>query len=234
MFFDEKHVMIHGCFIVWEGVTRPDTVESGKNAGHPKYNLKVVIPPNCPDVADLEQLAQTTLQASEFRGVLPTGGYMPLGKADATEFNGLFPGWAVVSAKTNMLPDVYDENGQKLDPMQYNPMLYSGQKVDLLVHCYAYNQKSKGVAAGLDGFKIIASAQAAPLQLGGDRPDTQAAFNGRGPQPAPAAPAAGGFDPVTGQPIAPAPAAPAAGGFDPVTGQPLAPQQSTGYLPPRQ
>lgn len=225
MFFDEKHVMIHDCTIVWDGITRPETIAQGKNAGQLKYSLKVVIPPNSPDLVDMNQLAQTTLQQSQFfQGVLPAGGYMPLGTAGPTEFNGMFPGWCVMNVKSNRIPDVFDEGGIQLhDPMQFNPRVYPGQKVDILVHCYDYNDKSKGVSAGLDGFRIIASAQAPRLQFGAGRVDSAAAFGaGAGPQPAPVAQPGQQQQPQQQQPLpgAPAPVAPV--------------QQATGYLPPRQ
>ena len=164
---------------------------------------------------------------------------MPIGQTKPDEFNNLFPGHAVISAKTFFAPDVYDENGAKLDPMQYAPSIYPGQRVDILCHCYAYDKMgNQGVAAGLDGLRIVASAAAPKLDIGTGGVDTAAAF---GATQAPAAqgfraetvaPAPGGFDPQTGQPIQPAQsanfqpaqagqAAPVITGYDPQTGQPI-------------
>lgn len=194
--FDQSHVKISGCTIVWDGITRPDKNQDGT----PKYTLKLVVDPNNPDLAEFHQLAQETLQQSQFKGVLPAGGRMPIGVAEATEFNGMFPGHCVISAKTKFMPDVYDENGQPLDPMQYGGMLYPGQRVDVLLHCYEYNAAgNRGISAGLDAFAIIASAQAPKLDIGGGRMDTSGAFGGGGQQQ-PYGPPPGQQQPPYGQP----------------------------------
>ncbi len=233
--FDDKHVMVTGCTVVWDGVTRPET---DPQTGKVKYTLKVVISPQSPDLADYNILAQETLQNSEFNGVLPAGGLMPIGQTKAGEFNNLFPGHAVISAKTFYPPDVYDETGAKLDPMQYAPAIYSGQRVDVLLHCYAYNKMgNQGVAAGLDGLRIVASAAAPKLDIGTGGVDTAAAFG------APTAPPAAGYraETLAAQPGAPLTQPPAqavvpstatpTGGFDPQTGQPIYPQQAQNFLP---
>lgn len=234
--FDDKHVMITGCTVVWDGVTRPDT---DPQTGKVKYTLKVVVPTQSPDLAEFNTLALETLQASKFRGQLPAGGLMPIGQTKPGEFNNLFPGHAVISGKTFYAPDVYDEAGTKLDPMQYAPSLYPGQRVDVLLHCYDYDKAgNRGVAAGLDGLRIVASAAAPKLDIGTGGVDTAAAFG---------APAAVPGQPVPGAPVpgAPVPGAPAGGqitGYDPATGAPIYgpaapapgtyPGQATNFLPP--
>ncbi len=176
--FDEKHIKICNCFVVWDGVTRPDQGPSGK----PKYSLKVVVDPSSPDMALFGQLGIATLQESQWKGQLPAGGRMPIGQATASEFNGMFPGWAVLNCNSQRLPDVYDENGQLLDGMQYGNLLYGGQQVDVLVHCYAYDKAgNKGIATGLDGFSIITSANAQRQNFGSAGVDTSGAFGGGNP-----------------------------------------------------
>ena len=59
--FDENHVKLCGGTVVWDGVTRPETVTQGKNAGKPKWTLKVLFPPNNPDLLLYDQLANKTL-----------------------------------------------------------------------------------------------------------------------------------------------------------------------------
>jgi hypothetical protein len=237
--FDENHVKISGCTIVWDGITRPDKNQDGT----PKYTLKVVVDPNNRDLVDFHQLAQETLQQSQFKGVLPAGGRMPIGVAEASEFNGLFPGHCVISAKTKFMPDVYDENGQALDPMQYGGLLYPGQRVDVLLHCYEYNAAgNRGVSAGLDAFAIIASAQAPKLEIGGGRMDTSGAFGGgqtpQGYGPPPQPPQGYGPPPGTPQGYGPPPPAQAPGmpGHDwqpPGQQQPQQPQgQPNNWQPP--
>jgi len=179
--FDDTHVKILGCFVVWDGITRPDKNQDGS----PKYSLKVVCNPNSPDLALFQSLANTSLQQSKFQGVLPQGGRMPIGQAMPTEFNGMYNGWAVLNCNTQRLPDVYDENGQRLDPMQYGQALYGGQQVDVLLHCYEYDKAgNKGIATGLDAFSIIASANAQRQNFGGSGVDTSRAFGGGQPQQA--------------------------------------------------
>jgi len=178
--FDEKHVKIEGCFIVWDGVTRPDQNPDGS----PKYSLKVVVDPNSPDLALFNQVCVNALNESEFKGQLPAGGRMAIGQAQAHEYNGLFPGFGVLNCNTNRVPDVFDENGNRLEPMQYGPLLYGGQRVDVVVHAYAYNKAgNKGIATGLDGFGVIVSAQAPQQSFGGGGVDVSAAFGGGGMAP---------------------------------------------------
>ena len=180
--FDENHVRLDGGIVVWDGVTQPETQQQGANAGKPKWTLKVVFPPQCPDIPLYDQLAQKRLQESKFKGNLPAGGRMPIGQVQPGEFENMFPGWLVISFKTTLrAPDVYDENGQKLDPMQYSNMIYNGQKVNVLAHCYDYdNAGNKGISAGLDAVQIVASANAPRLNLGGGGVDTASAFGGGG------------------------------------------------------
>jgi len=178
--FDAKTLFIEDCTVVWDGITNPETSEGN---GKLRYSLKVVVHPNNPDIGLLHQLANDCLLASEFKGVLPNGGLMPVGTAGPSEFGGMFPGFAVVNASTYLQPQVYDENGKELQPMQYGPMMYTGQKVRLLVTCFAYNNKSKGVKASLEGFQIIASAQAPRLQIGGGGGMAAKAFGAPGGQP---------------------------------------------------
>jgi hypothetical protein len=227
--FDEKHIKLCGCFVVWDGITRPD-----KNPdGSPKYSLKVVVPVG-QDLQLYSDLANRALQESKWKGTLPAGARMPVGQAQAHEFNGMYNGWAVLNCNSQRLPDVYDEAGQPLDPMQYGQLLYGGQQVDVLVHCYEYDKAgNKGIATGLDGFAIIVSANAQRQQFGNAGIDTSGAFGGGGRQPTQgyqqspqqqnAAPQVQ-YDPNTGQPIQQQQNAAPQVQYDPNTGQPIQPQ----------
>jgi len=181
--FDNGRVKLCGGIVVWDGVTRPETIAQGAKAGSPKWTLKVVFPPHCRELGEYQQQADTTLRESEFKGVLPPNGRMPIGQVQPGEFEDRFPGWAVVSFKTTLkIPDVYDENGAVIDPMQLASRLYTGATVDVLAHCYAYNSAgNRGIGAGLDAFAIIASANTPPLQLGGGGINTAQAFGGGAP-----------------------------------------------------
>ena len=108
---------------------------------------------------------------------------MPIGQATQNEFDGLYNGFSVLNCNTQRLPTVYDENGAVLDPMQYGSLIYGGQQVDVLVHCYHYDKAgNKGIATGLDAFSIIVSANAQRQNFGGKGIDTSGAFGGGGQQ----------------------------------------------------
>ena len=211
---DATHVQVNDCTVVWDAITRPEV----NDGGNTRWGLKVVIHPNNPDLALIQQLANSELQNSEFKGVLPNGGIMPICTAAATEFNGLFTGFAVVNASTFKMPNVHEEGGAIMQPMQYGNLLYSGQSVNIIVNASAYNNKSKGVALRLDGFQINASRNAERLAFGGGGYDTSAAFGaGAAQQPANNGQQGGGFQ----QNAAPQ----QGGGFQ----QNAAPQQGGGF-----
>ena len=106
---------------------------------------------------------------------------MPVTQAQPGEYNNLLNGYMIFNAKTGKLPDVYSETGQLLDIMQYGQLLYGGQQVDVLVHCYDYdNMGNKGIGIGLDGFAIIASAQAPRQSFGTGGINTANVFGGGG------------------------------------------------------
>lgn len=196
--FDDRHAIVQGV-IVWDGITRPETDTPN---GRPKHSVKLVIAPNSPDVAVVEAMAQKELREGEFKGNLPNGGQMPVGTAGAGEFNGLFPGYRVISVGTyNGVPQVFDMNGQELPSMAFAANIYNGAVVNVLCHAYTYNNKSRGVALGLDGIQIVDNTRP-KLALGGGI-DASKAFGKGGPSPAPA--------PAPAAPVAPppAPAAPA-------------------------
>ena len=175
--YQDISVRIDDCVVVWDGITRPEAQDDGGL----KYTLKVAVPPNHPDIAILDQLGQTALQQSpDFRGQLPAGAHWVHKAAGANEFQGMFPGWTIVNGITYRMPDVMNEGGQPLDTMQFGRLMYSGQKVSLLVTAKAYNNKSKGVKAQLEAFQIIESANAPRLEFGSGGPavDTAGAFGG--------------------------------------------------------
>jgi len=216
-------------------MTRPDKNQDGS----PKYNLKLVFPPNSPDLAEFQQIANEKLQNCPFNGVLPQGGRMPVGTAGPQEFSGLFPGYAVISAKTQFLPEVRDDNVSLLDPMQWAALMFTGQKVNVLVDCYHYDTAgNKGIGTGLQGVQIVTSAGAQRIQLGGGSlPDTAAAFGGQ-PGVAPVAQPVGQYvpqpapvrmqpAPIQIQPPAGYVQAPPVQGYVQPTGQPL--QQQPPY-----
>ena len=222
--FNETSVVVHDCTIVWDGLTRPDQNQDGT----PKYVLKVVIPPNNPDLAEFNQIAQERLQQSKFNGVLPQGGRMPVGTAGPQEFGGMFPGWAVISAKTKFMPPVHSEDNSILDPMQWAAQVFPGQRVNLLLDCYEYDAMgNKGIGTGLQGVQLITSAGAQRLALGGGGADTSAAFGGQ-PGVAPGQP----MQPQGQPPIVNPPGAQPHGGYAQPQPGPYAPPSAVPGAPP--
>lgn len=189
-FFDDKHVLTCDVVVLWNGISTPDT-----DNGRTTYNLTVAVPQNAPEYQELEQLAQTALNESDFKGVLPPGANPALSDVDVAKFGQLVAGHRKFNASTTIgCPKVYDANGQELAAMQYQSMLYPGAKVKLLVHAYTYNNKQRGVKFGLDGVQIT-DAHAPKLDVAAGLSNSQvaAAFGGSAtpvpPPPAPAAPA---------------------------------------------
>jgi hypothetical protein len=176
---DENNVMIEGAIVVWEGLKNP----ARKDDGTPSYELGIVIPPTSADKLLLESLAAQALQRSQWRGVMPSGGNWPMKVAEATDLDGLFPGWIKMSVKTQHAPQCYSETGDLLQgPMVWGPTLFTGQKVDVLVNTYEYNNKQKGIAFGLQGFCPLVSAGATQISIGGGGANAAAAFGARGGQ----------------------------------------------------
>jgi len=239
---EERSVRIDGCYVVYDGITRPEATDQG---GH-KYTLKVVVHPNSPDLAILDQLGRECLQQSPFKGNLPAGAHWTMKQAGQQEFNGMFPGWWVVNGITYQQPQVFDEQGNILQPMQYGPQIFTGQVVNILVSAKDYNQKSKGIKAQLEGFQIVASAQAQQIHVGGASVNAAGAFGGGGqpahgygaPQGAQNSPPAQGYGAPQGgapqNPQAPQGGAPGGYGYQQPNNAPQAGAGNAASQPPQQ
>lgn len=153
--------------LVWDGITDP---EMDTPVGKPKFSAKIVIHPQEADLVDFNALANLELQNGEFKGALPAGANWCLGQVSPTDkFNadGQFNGWLCINAGTYRgAPQVFDMMQNQLTPQSYTSMLYAGAQVELLVNFYSYNNKQKGVAAGLAGVRII-DATTPRLAVGG-------------------------------------------------------------------
>jgi hypothetical protein len=176
-----KNMVVCRGIVVWDGITRPEALEAkeGKAPGM-KWNLKVVLEPNNPDLPVLDQLAQRELFEGEFKGMLPRGGNMPIGTVGPGEFKDLFPGCAVINVSTFRQPQVIGENGNALQPHEYGPLFYNGQRVDVILHCNTYNNVSKGVATRLDAVRVLTSENAPRIDIGGGGTfDTSSVWGGQ-------------------------------------------------------
>lgn len=187
--FGDNAVITDPMAIIWDGITRPETMKNNIALPKPVYSLKVAGSPQAPWLADIQALVQATLVASEFKGVMPHNGDHPVKQCDPSLAEGKLAGMISINAKTrNGAPPVFDLNGQKLEPMAYSAMLYPGALVKLLVTAYPFNKEgNKGVALSLDGIQIV-DATVPKLPIGGAGPDAAAAFGGGGVAPVQAAP----------------------------------------------
>jgi hypothetical protein len=226
--------------IIWDGVTQPEMKDDKQKGGtFAQYSLKVAVSNTAPEIAELDQIARAALTAdSTFRGQLPPGGNWPLVAIDPNQYEGRLPAHTAFNCKSRRVPQVFDANGQELNPMVYGPMLYPGAVVQVLVNAYTFNNVSKGVTFGLAGIKIV-DPQAPRLPVGGV--DASAVFGaGAAPQATyqppvqqqytPAAPVQGYAQP--GPPAAtPPPTGYPAGGVQPAPNF-LAPPPAAVGLPP--
>lgn len=167
MNIDTDHVLTCEGVIMWDGITQPET----KDDGTVVHSLKIGISGASLERAELEDLAQRALAASpDFKGLLPPGGEWPVRDIDMSKFAddaATMSGRVSLNANTRLgAPQIFDINGQVLSAMQYGRMLYPGAIVKMLVHSYPFNNKSKGIAFGLDGIQIV-DASAPKLAVGG-------------------------------------------------------------------
>jgi hypothetical protein len=152
--------------IIWDGITQPEEKTDGTGK-YLQYSLRVAVPNTAPELAELQAIAQAALAAdSTFKGQLPPGGNWPLQPVDPAKFEGRLPTHMAFNCKSRRVPQVYDANGQELNPMVYSPQLYPGAIVQVLVNAYTFNNVSKGVTFGLSGIRIV-DATAPHLPVGG-------------------------------------------------------------------
>jgi len=180
---DGKHCTIPG-IVVWDGITTPDTDNA---VGKPKYSCKIVVDPNAPELAELQHLATEELNSGIFKGVMPHGGLWimaPVQPTDKFNIDGMFNNFMWLNASTyNGQPQVYDQNGQLIPPMQLASVIYPGSKVELLVEAYCYDKQSKGIKPSLAGIRII-DATAPRLSISGSSIDVASVFGAPGGQQA--------------------------------------------------
>lgn len=214
-FYQDKFVITCAARVLWDGITRPESLDDGGK----KYTLKVGALASSPEIGELEAIAMQALQQDQkFNGQLPPGGIWPLGDVKPGEFGDMIQGHKVFNTSTYQVPDVFDINGQKLDPVHYGAMFYPGATVQLIVCAKTFDNRSRGVKFELHGVKIIdATSPKLPVA---SSVDAAAAF---GAAPATATPPAGNMPPAA----TPAPGAapgmpPAASSAMPQTAAPAA------------
>lgn len=168
----DQHVIVTGV-VLWDGITRPEIKEGGKQ----QFSLKIAITNNAPEMPELQAIATAALQAdSKFKGQLPPGGCWPLLPVDPNDFEGKLPTHTAFNCKSNRLPQVFNATGQELNSMVYGNMLFAGAVVQVIVNAFSFDNKSKGVAFGLEGIKIVDTN--APRLPVGASVDVAAIFGG--------------------------------------------------------
>lgn len=189
----ENNVISGRAIVLWDGITHPETKVKDDGTSTVVHSLKVAMLPSDPSFAEIDAIAKAALLAHpKLKGVIPPGGYDWHMPNDPAKFDGVLAGHIEFNCKTfkGFPPEVFDANNVALDPMQYGRMLYPGAIVNVLVHSYAYFDKSKGVTLGLDGIRIM-DATAPRLNVGAGGIDATAAFSGSVAPVAPVAPVAG-------------------------------------------
>jgi hypothetical protein len=229
-YFKDDMVRTGNAIVMWDGITRPEKNDQGKMV----HSLKIAMLATAPEVAELQQIATKKLNEGIFKGVMPHKGLWPINPCDPTFAEGKLAGYVESNTKTYAgCPQVFDRNGQIMDPMQYNQMLYPGCIVQVLLHAYDYDNVQKGVALGLDGIMIV-DATAPRLAVGG-QVDATAAFAGGSGAPMPGAPMPGAPMPGAPMPGAPMPGAPMPGApmpGAPMPGAPIPPPPHPAILQP--
>lgn len=210
MKYGTNMVVTCAAMVLWDGVTNPE-VDAQNPGKAPKHSLKLSIPANSPEAAEMHQLATDALNSSEYRGAMPAGGSWPMSPAtpaDIAKFGPRITGHVIFNPKTwNGQPEVVDMNGQTIPPAMLRSHLFPGAMVKVIVHAYAFNNKQKGIGFGLDGVQSVdVTTEKLPVAAGLSPGEMRAAFLGTG------APGAAAYAPPGAMPPPPAVAPPAAPG----------------------
>lgn len=136
------------------------------NGGDEKYSVTLLIPKSDVDtyqriMAEINKCLQENL-ASTFKGVMPANPSLPLYDGDGLRQSGEpfgpeCKGHWVISAKTNVAPEVVDAN---CNPIISKSEFYSGCYGRASLRFYAYNQNgNKGVGCGLGNVQKLEDGQ---------------------------------------------------------------------------
>ena len=184
-----ESVLTGNAVIIWNGLTKPDTVKSEKG-DYLSWNLRVAMPSHAPEFAELEALRQKGLRESNKKEVsVASPGNNPVSDIDLAKFPELQGHKAFSASTTTGAPEVYDAHGNILSPMEYGPMIYNGCIVRLMVNSYAYANKQKGINFGVQGVQII-DATAPRLSIGASGPASEVVRSAFMTAPSAAAPSA--------------------------------------------
>lgn len=215
---DNGAVRTGDCIVLWDGITRPETVEAtADKPASQKFTLKLAFAPDSPTYAELHQVSEAATRAKYPQGA-PKGFEPAFRAAEVQEL----PGYTTVNAATFATPpEVYDTSGRLLSPADYAHMFYAGCKVQAVLQPRVYDAKGNRGAGFWLGGVLIVDAKAPKLSIasGMSSAEVRNAFG------LPATPLGGGAAPVPPVPAA-APAAPPAVSATPSTLPPPVPAGS--------
>ena len=151
MIFNTDHVAVTG-LVLWDGLSKPEPMDGGGL----KHSIRIAPLNSDPALQELEQVATTCLQTSEFKGVLPPGANWPFIPCDVDKFGQLVAGRTGCSGITyNGAPTIFDANGNEIPLQIAAGQLYPGALVEVIYSPRAYNNKQKGIGFWVQGVKIL-------------------------------------------------------------------------------
>lgn len=230
-FINEFTVATGPATLIWDGLSKPEPVAAtAQKPATVKYSVKVAIPADAPEYAELYQLEQAAIR-KDYPGGAPARFQGAFSQANESgkvpEVNGQI---AFNCATFGNFPDVFDMNGQMLDAAAVGRILYAGAKVRVLVTGRTYDSNgNKGSGFYLSGLQIVdANPATAPKLAVSAGMTTAQVANAFGIQTPGAAFAATAVPPVPGAPVG-APPVPGVPGVPPV---PQAPAAAVAAPPP--
>ena len=163
----EHIVMVEKCMILWDSVSRPEVSDTGVM----KYKLNLVLPFGSPDTELIKKLERDQDIVAPWKGRVGHDTKRAITLLGEDKFDGEFRGCYTIRPSSIRMPQVYNDLGQRLDVIDYSPLLFQGQTVDVAIHCWHFSNRSSGVATGLDGIKIRTKDNSVPRSFGGDSVD---------------------------------------------------------------
>lgn len=139
---------------------------AAQNGGEPKYSVTLLIPKTDNVtyqriIAEINKTLQENV-ADTFKGVMPANPRIPIYDGDGLResgetFRAECKGHWVMTAKSNVAPEVVDENCQ---PILSKNEFYSGCYGRASIRFYAYNQNgNKGIGCGLGNVQKLEDGQ---------------------------------------------------------------------------
>ena len=136
--------------MAFQHLLEPDT----KDNGDKKYEVTLLFPPDA-DLSDIK--AKLYRAGDDFfkKKEWPRGARTPqdvIGDCEDKDYTGYKPGWHYIKFSSKDMPGIVDARKQEvLDPRE----VYNGRWARVSGSCYAYDNKSKGVACALNNVQLL-------------------------------------------------------------------------------